>query len=525
MTRGKNKGDSPPRATEAGEDVEDRLSLLESGMAQLQSTLEMFIQTQLETKQGSMEPAPVEPSTPSLDGGMGSENPTSVEFTNLGVLPVADGDTLGACPPQVQSVLKKLHMGPMETHLAIGFRASPPGGFPWDVAHQSGVLDKGQIGYRRYLPSGSVLRLLVPWWTSHQSATMDFRTAQQFLPVLVSAIPGTETMSKSSRGPGTWCVTLESFTKVFIEALAIIGPGARGALEVGLQHVAQWHTDSTLVGVAMAGLGFHPLLHKVLQQGSRPRTLHDLFELASQVLGTDEESATVEASKALSQLTLKNGTPQDLMAVRRQFAEIASILQGHVTTMELRRSFFDVCVRSARTPEALHRFFTSPAAAATTRWEDLWLLLYTRVRDARDTLDLSREGSSKALALNHLQAGGEWTSETREESYDPAMEEEEFLDLNNLTVTDLSDRLKGQRVGGLSAPDVAAKLREMCSGCWQTGHFQRDCPHKEASTFTADTATGRAVFLLALERLREMAGGGYPRRPGPSRGQHRRPPI
>ena len=115
-------------------------------------------------------------------------------------------------------------------------------------------------------------------------------------------------------------------------------------------------------------------------------------------------------------------------------------------------------------------------------------------------------------------------NQVESEAIDSDSEDEVGLDLNNLTVTDLSERLKGQRVGNMGASDVAAKLREMCSGCWQTGHFQRDCPHKEASTFTADTITGRAVFLLALERLREMAGGGYARRPGPYRGQHRRPP-
>ena len=44
----------------------------------------------------------------------------------------------------------------------------------------------------------------------------------------------------------------------------------------------------------------------------------------------------------------------NLMVVRTQFAEIASILQGTVPATELRRSFADVCCRSARTPEALH---------------------------------------------------------------------------------------------------------------------------------------------------------------------------
>ena len=97
------------------------------------------------------------------------------------------------------------------------------------------------------------------------------------------------------------------------------------------------------------------------------------------------------------------------------------------------------------------------------------------------------------------------------------------MDFNNLTVTDLSDRLQGKRVENMSAADVAAKLRGMCSCCWETGHFQRDCPRKEDKTFTADSATGRAVFLLALERLREMASGGYVRRMGPARGQGRRP--
>jgi len=54
-----------------------------------------------------------------------------------------------------------------------------------------------------------------------------------------------------------------------------------------------------------------------------------------------------------------------------------------------------------------------------------------------------------ALAINHLQAGGEWASEAPEELSDPAMEDEECLDLNNLTVTDLSEGPAGR---GLECP-------------------------------------------------------------------------
>ena len=244
MTRRPSSRAPSPGGEEAAADVELRLTRVErelaemnTNMAEIMTLLKSRAPGQGERAPASLETLQVETPTPELDEDVDAEDTTSVDFAHLGALPLKSWDHLGVCPEHVVQALNKVSLGHDAQQLAIAFKAAPLGGFPWEIAQDSGVLDKGQLGYKRYLPTDSVVRLLVPWWVSHQSQTMDLKGAQQYLPVLVEKLPNSDTMAKSPRGPGTWCTTLESFTKVFIEALAIIGPGARGGLASGVKHV------------------------------------------------------------------------------------------------------------------------------------------------------------------------------------------------------------------------------------------------------------------------------------------------
>jgi hypothetical protein len=488
--KSRTKGPSGPEGEEETpiESQEDRITSVESRLQAMQNQIDTNFEKLMQAIVG------LTPQRNDSSAKSGQGAPVSLPLHNLNVVQPLEPQSLAICPTPEGSVLRQYDMGDAEEELTKSFQKAPPGGFPWELAHASGLIDKGALGYQRYVPDKGPLHLLVPWWLAHPTVTMDRRSSQHLLPILVKELPDASAMAKSPRAPGAWCLTLENFAKVLMETLALVGPGARGTLSAGVEQTAFWHTESTIVGVAIEGLGFHPLLQRVLQQGSRPSTLKDLFKLAGQLLRTDEESVIIEASRALARLQLKRGNKEDLYEMRGQFAEIAATLQGHVSNQELRRSFLDVCLRSPRTPEGFYRFFHSPEAAKTPTWEGLWTLLLERVLDARDARELD-SGTGPRVSLNNI---------VPEAHTDIHGEESDEADADSLTLM----------LCHMTPTELGTELREICFECAGKGHLAKDCPHKESPTVTMDKSMAKTLIHLSRARLRDgarrrAAGGGY----------------
>jgi hypothetical protein len=370
----------------------------------------------------------------------------------------------------------------------------------WEAVYATGVIPRTAFGWRRHLPERGPLAVLVPWWLAHHGEGLDGRRAQNMMPVLVEKLPTADVLNKSQRVPGAWCTSLESFLRVFMETLAQVGPGNRGT--PAAPQLSDWHTEETLVGLAIVGMGYHPKLQHALQLGERPRTLMELLELGTQILRTDEESIILDASRKMHRLHLRHMGKRELLELRGAFAEVAAVLGGSHSEESLRQSFIGACLRDPRSSEALHRFFQSPEALKARTWDQVWSALYTLVLQSRTTRTLGEDSADPPIPLNHLKVEDDGDVDFEDS------EEEADVYLNHLT-TSSRERLERTRE---RRDALREELRDACYQCTEKGHHTKDCPHQETVTLPSGRARALIGFArahLRREGLRHASGGGY----------------
>ena len=387
-----------------------------------------------------------------------------------------------------EAVLLRFRLPEEGWALCQKFGQEGKGTLDWDLVYEEGVIKRSSTGWRRYIAAHGPLPVLVPWWVAQGSSHVDKAGARNLLPVLVDKIPNPENMAKSSRVTSAWCDTLESYARSFMEAMAQIGPGARG--ELFPDNVNFWHTDLTLVQKAAEGLSLHSALRATLQR-TRVKTLPELFDLAANILGLDEESQVMEAGDALYAIRITQGTLQDLRNVRSKFAAAAAVLQDNGMSDEALTQAFKMMALNGKPPIGYRRIFHSRQAQSATTWLDLWQLLYTHRRQAETQGSLEKgpvpATTRNTLApLNALEVAAPQVYEQELEDVPlnahgvhEGMEDEEVRSLNLMTAFDVYNALDG-----------------ICFLCHKKGHSAKDCTHKGPATWE-DPELSRACTYFA----------------------------
>ena len=133
-------------------------------------------------------------------------------------------------------MLRQYEMGDAEEELTKSFQKAPPGGFPWELVHASGLIDKGALGHQRYVPEKGPLHLLVPRWLAHPTTTMDRRQAQHLMPILVKELPEASTMAKGPRAAGAWCLNHEKENPMWVLLMTSHGGALPSPPHIGFSY-------------------------------------------------------------------------------------------------------------------------------------------------------------------------------------------------------------------------------------------------------------------------------------------------
>jgi len=187
--------------------------------------------------------------------------------------------------------------------LCRAFRsAQPTATLSWAVIREEGLIPAHASGWEKFIPHGefSAVDALLPWWVAREGRSLDKGSADRLWPILVDKPPDAATLLKSRRAPSTYCVTLEVFARMFMEAAAAIGPATMPLHRPqDWTPEGDWHTESSLVAQAVEGLSYHGSLSRVFQRGTWPKTLKHLFKTAAHLLRIDEEEVLIAASQSL----------------------------------------------------------------------------------------------------------------------------------------------------------------------------------------------------------------------------------